>query len=77
MPYTRNVGYPVLTPAYGLGSYGRTRGSLLISSPRNKIGSQGRVYAYMKNKGLGAQYINFLIQTLGPRPSGAGPWTGI
>jgi len=77
MPYTRNTGYPVLTPSYGLGSYGRIGPAILISSPRTKIGSQGRIYAYMKNQGLGGQYINFLIQAIGPRPSGAGPWTGI
>ena len=77
MPYTRNTGYPVLTPAYGLGSYGRIGPAILISSPRNKIASQARIYAYMKNKGLGGQYINFLIKAIGPRPSGAGPWTGL
>lgn len=69
-------GYPPLTPAYGLGSYGRTGAALLISSPRTKIGSQGRIYAYQKSRGQGQQYINFLINVLGPRPSGAGPWTG-
>jgi hypothetical protein len=70
-------GYPVLTPAYGLGSYSRTGPSLLISSPRTKNGSQGRIYAYMKNRGQGPQYINFLINVLGPRPTGLSPWTGI
>ena len=42
-------GFPALTPAYGLGSYGRTGAALTISSPRTKIGSQGRIYAFMKN----------------------------
>jgi hypothetical protein len=70
-------GYPALTPAYGLGSYGRTGAAVLISSPRTKNGSQGRIYAYMKNHGQGQQYISFLLKVLGPRPSGAGPWTGI
>ena len=69
-------GYPVLTPAYGLGSYGRTSAALLISSPRNKIGSQGRIYAYMKNRGQGPQYIDFLIKVLGPRPA-VSPWAGL
>ena len=69
-------GYPVLTPSYGLGSYGRTGAAVLISSPRTKNGSQGRIYAWMKNKGQGPQYISFLLKVLGPRPSGAGPWTG-
>lgn len=59
--------YPSLTPAYGLGSYGRTGPALLISSPRTKIGSQGRIYAYMKNVGQGPQYINFLLKVIGPQ----------
>ena len=70
MPYT----YPSLTPSYGLGSYGRFGPSLLISSPRSKIGSQGRIYAFLKQKGQGPAYINFLIKTLGPRPTGGNPW---
>jgi hypothetical protein len=61
MPY----GYPALTPAYGLGSYGRTGAALTISSPRNKIGSQGRIYAYMKRQGQGYQYEQYLINALG------------
>ena len=73
MPY----GYPALTPTYGLGSYGRTGPAVLISSPRTRIGSQGRIYAYMKNIGQGQQYIYFLRNAIGPRPSGAGPWTGV
>ena len=71
MPYTRNTGYPVLTPAYYCLGYGRIGSAILISSPRTKIGSQGRIYAYMKNQGLGGQYINFLIKAIGPRLSGA------
>lgn len=43
MPY----GYPVLTPSYGLGSYGRVVGSSVISSPRTRYGSAGRIYAYI------------------------------
>ena len=70
-------GYPVLTPTYGLGSYGRTGPAVLISSPRTKNGSQGRIYSYMKNIGQGPQYIQFLINAIGPRPSGAGPWSGL
>jgi hypothetical protein len=69
-------GYPVLTPTYGLGSYGRTGAAVLISSPRTKNGSQGRIYAFEKSRGRGPQYIQFLLNALGPRPSGAGPWTG-
>ena len=70
-------GYPSLTPSYGLGSYGRTGPALLISSPRTKNGSQGRIYAYEKSLGRGQQYIQFLINAIGPRPSGAGPWAGL
>jgi hypothetical protein len=69
-------GYPVLTPTYGLGSYGRTGAGILISSPRTKNGSQGRIYAWMKNHGQGPQYIQFLINLIGPRP-GVGPWSGL
>jgi len=67
--------WPALTPYYGLGSYGRTGAAVLISSPRTKNGSQGRIYAWMKNNGQGQQYINFLANILshGPRVS---PWTG-
>ena len=71
-------GFPALTPAYGLGSYGRTGAALTISSPRTKIGSQGRIYAYMKSRGQGAQYEQQLINALGlrylPRVN---PWTAI
>jgi hypothetical protein len=61
MPY----GYPVLTPAYGLGSYGRTGVALVVSSPRTKLGSQGRIYAYYKQRGEGQVYEQYLINALG------------
>lgn len=67
-------GYPVLSPTYGLGSYGRTGPAVLISSPRTKNGSQGRIYAWMKNHGQGQQYVQFLINALGPQPR-VNPWT--
>jgi hypothetical protein len=70
MPYT----YPSLTPAYGLGSYGRTGAAILISSPRTKVGSQGRIYAFEKQRGRGQQYIQFLIKSIGPLPR-VNPWT--
>jgi hypothetical protein len=74
MPY----GFPALTPAYGLGSYGRTGAALTISSPRTKIGSQGRIYAYYKSRGKGQEYEQYLIDALGlkylPRVN---PWTVI
>jgi hypothetical protein len=73
-----NYGFPSLTPAYGLGSYGRTGAALTISSPRTKIGSQGRIYAYYKSKGKGPEYQQYLINALGlkylPKVS---PWYNI
>lgn len=60
-----SYGFPSLTPAYGLGSYGRTGAAITISSPRTKIGSQGRIYSYMKARGLGYQYEQYLINALG------------
>ena len=74
MPYYVNTGYPSLTPAYGLGSYGRTGAAVLISSPRNKIGSQGRIYAWMKSHGQGQQYVQFLLNAIGPQPR-VNPWS--
>jgi hypothetical protein len=69
-------GFPALSPAYGLGSYGRTGAALTISSPRTKIGSQGRIYAFYKSIGQGQAYEQQLIQALGlkylPRVN---PWT--
>jgi len=71
-------GFPALTPAYGLGSYGRTGAALTISSPRTKIGSQGRIYAWYKAHGQGQYYEQLLINALGlkylPRVN---PWTFI
>ena len=63
--------YPSLTPFYGLGSAARTGAAVLISSPRNKIGSQGRIYAWAKQHGQGPAYINFLTTVLsrGPKVS--------
>lgn len=68
------MSYPVLTPTYGLGSYGRTGPALLISSPRTKNGSQGRIYAWMKRRGQGEQYITFLLNAIGPQRY-VNPWT--
>ena len=66
--------YPSLTPTYGLGSGSRTGAAILISSPRTKIGSQGRIYAYEKSRGRGPQYIQFLINSIGPLPR-VNAWT--
>ena len=68
MPYYVKTGYPSLTPTYGLGSGGRTGAAVLISSPRNKNGSQGRIYSWMKRHGKGQQYVQFLINSIGPLP---------
>jgi hypothetical protein len=57
--------YPVLTPMYGLGSYGRTGAAITISSPRTKIGSQNRIYSFYKNRGQGYAYEQYLINALG------------
>ena len=69
-------GFPALTPAYGLGSYGRTGAALTISSPRTKIGSQGRIYAFFKKRGQGQIYEQYLINALGLKnlPK-VNPWT--
>jgi hypothetical protein len=64
--------YPSLTPTYGLGSGSRTGAAILISSPRTKIGSQGRIYAYQKKTGQGQQYICFLLKALGNRTTPCG-----
>jgi hypothetical protein len=68
--------YPSLTPAYGLGSYGRTSAAMTISSPRTKIGSQGRIYAFYKSKGEGQLYQQYLFNALGLRyQPQVNPWT--
>lgn len=54
-----------LTPTYGLGTSGRTGVSINISGPRTRIGSQGRIYAYYKNRGEGEAYKQHLIDALG------------
>jgi len=71
-------GYPALTPAYGLGSYGRIGTALTISSPRTRLGSQGRIYAYFKQRGQGEAYIAYLIDALGLKyRQRVNPWTVI
>ena len=70
--------WPSLTPTYGFGTSGRTGMSLLVSSPRNKIGSMIRILNWYKQRGEGQQYIQFLIKTTGieylPRVN---PWNNI
>lgn len=55
--------FPLLTPAYGLGS--RTGIAINISSPRTKLGSQGRIYAWYRARGQGQYYEKLLINSLG------------
>lgn len=55
---------PYLQPTPGLGQAARTNGATLISSPRNNIGSQGRIYAYYKKIGQGPQYLAVLDSLL-------------
>jgi len=68
-------GYPVLTPTYGLGSGARTGSAICISSPRTKNGSQGRIYAWMKNHGQGYQYIQFLMSIIETQPRVNNRWS--
>jgi hypothetical protein len=56
--------FHVLTPAYGLGSYGRTGISLLVGGSRNRIGSQKRIYSYYKDRGQGQLYLQFLLNAI-------------
>jgi hypothetical protein len=76
--YSPNFGYPALTPTYGLGSYARTGAAVAISSPRTKIGSQGRIYAWYRTRGKGLEYETYLINVLGLKylPK-VNPWTYI
>lgn len=64
--------YPVLTPTYGLGSYGRTAAAVLISGPRTTIGNQGRIYAWYSARGQGQQYKAYLLNSLGPQRATTG-----
>lgn len=55
---------PYLQPTSGLGQAARTNGAILISSPRNNIGSQGRIYSYYKQIGQGPEYLALLNSIL-------------
>jgi hypothetical protein len=59
--------YPSLTPTYGLGSYGRIVGASLISSPRTRYASSGRVYTFLARR-YGALYAQqyFRDASFGP-----------
>ena len=66
--------HPVLTPTYGLGSYGRTAAAILIGGPRNAIGNQGRIYAFEQRRGRGEAYKQYLLNALGPIPTYKNGW---
>ncbi len=56
--------YPSLTPAYGLGSYGRIIGATAISSPRSGSGSAVRVYNALKRQ-YGQQFaLNYFRRSI-------------
>ena len=61
-------GFHALTPVYGNGGNGSRGGnvgaSIAIGS-RSKIGSQNRIYSFMKSRGQGYQYEQYLINALG------------
>jgi hypothetical protein len=59
---------PYLQPTSGLGQAARTNGAILISSPRNNIGSQGRIYSYYKKIGQGPEYLALLNGILQNNP---------
>jgi len=55
----------VLTPTFGMGSYGRTGPAMALSNHHSKIGSQSRIYSFYNSRGLGQQYQEYLIKVLG------------
>ena len=65
---------PSLNPMYGLGSYGRTGAAILTGGSRARTASQGRIYSWMNSRGLGYQYVQFLLNTLGKAPY-VNPWS--
>ena len=69
--------YPSLVPTYGLGSYGRTAASVLISGPRNKIGNQNRIYYWYSKRGYGQQYKDYLLKVLGNQPVYKNAWAAM
>ena len=73
--YYQRVGYPSLTPTYGLGSYGRTAAAVLISGSRTTIGNQGRIYNWYSARGQGQQYKDYLLRSLGPIPTARRAWS--
>jgi hypothetical protein len=72
------MGFPTLTPMYGLGSGARTGVAVNISGPRTRLASQGRIYAFESARGRGEEYKKSLINRLGIKylPK-VNPWTAI
>jgi len=58
------MGFPSLTPMYGLGPYGRDAAAQLISHGRARICNQVWIYNWMKNHGQGPQYIEILLNAI-------------
>ena len=53
-----------LTPMYGLGSYGRQFGAISISSPRTKLGSAKRIYAYLSATQSASYALNYMTNAV-------------
>ena len=56
--------WPSLTPTYGLGSGARIIGSTAISCARTKIGSIGRIYAFLKARNNEFYALNFIRKSI-------------
>jgi hypothetical protein len=56
--------WPSLTPTYGLGSGARIIGATAISCPRTKIGSIGRVYAFLKAHNSEFYALNYIQKSI-------------
>jgi hypothetical protein len=68
--------WPSLSPTYSLGSYGRTRGAILLGG-NSVIGSQGRIYSYAKKRGRGEAYKAYLLNSLRGGYVYKNPWSVI
>jgi hypothetical protein len=58
--------YPSLNPSSSFGSGSRTGASIVISSPRTRIGSLKRVINFEKNHQNRTDIFCFLIKVLNP-----------
>jgi len=64
-----NYAFPSLTPTPGLGSYSRTSAAILCGNPRSRVGGQNRIYYWWSKRGLGQEYKERLLLSLGPVPT--------